>query len=61
MTVLGDLYTWGHGSYFRLGHGDDADVDVPKCVEVLKKKRVLMISCGLIHNLCCTGIKFKYL
>lgn len=31
----GALYTWGAGAYGRLGHGEDADMPVPRRVEEL--------------------------
>lgn len=53
VALLGEIYTWGPGSYYRLGHGDDTDLYLPKEIEVLKKKQIQMIACAAFHNLCC--------
>jgi hypothetical protein len=33
---MGTCYTWGAGSYGRLGHGEEADILVPKRVDSLE-------------------------
>uniref|UniRef100_UPI00358FCF6D E3 ubiquitin-protein ligase HERC2 n=1 Tax=Myxine glutinosa TaxID=7769 RepID=UPI00358FCF6D len=46
VTADGELYTWGRGSYGRLGHGDSEDVDTPTIVAALKGLRVIDVACG---------------
>uniref|UniRef100_A0A8C4NJF8 HECT-type E3 ubiquitin transferase n=1 Tax=Eptatretus burgeri TaxID=7764 RepID=A0A8C4NJF8_EPTBU len=46
VTADGELYTWGRGSYGRLGHGDSEDVETPMIVAALKGLRVIDVACG---------------
>ena len=32
VTAAGDLYSWGNGTYGRLGHGDEVHRSVPRVV-----------------------------
>jgi hypothetical protein len=45
----GEVYSWGHGAFGKLGHGTDADVRIPKQVE-FKRKRIARVSCGPDHS-----------
>ncbi|RHY71052.1 hypothetical protein DYB38_008533, partial [Aphanomyces astaci] len=38
VTVAGELYTWGNGEKFRLGHGDATKEYVPRLVEAFRDK-----------------------
>jgi alpha-tubulin suppressor-like RCC1 family protein len=49
----GRLYTWGAGSYGRLGHGFDTDESVPKIVENLHDQ-IKMAACGVFHTVVLT-------
>ncbi|XVE54814.1 hypothetical protein DITRI_Ditri03aG0112800 [Diplodiscus trichospermus] len=40
------VYTWGKGANGRLGHGDNADRNIPTLVESLKNKQVKRVVCG---------------
>jgi hypothetical protein len=44
----GRLFSWGHGEGGRLGHGDNASVNVPRAVAALGKMRArpLSVHCG---------------
>ena len=55
-----ELYTWGCGAYYRLGHGLAFDELVPKKVEVLEDVYVTQVSCGVSHTLCITNEGFIY-
>ena len=55
-----ELYTWGCGAYYRLGHGLAFDELVPKKVEVLEDVYVNQVSCGVSHTLCITNEGFIY-
>ena len=55
-----ELYTWGCGAYYRLGHGLAFDESIPKKVEVLEDVYVTQVSCGASHTLCITNEGFIY-
>ena len=46
----GRLYTWGMGSYGRLGSGGEADLAIPSLVESVAKVKMVMVSCGAFHT-----------
>ncbi len=43
------MFTFGVGSYGKLGHGNDSNQLVPKLVEELDGERVVSLSCGADH------------
>jgi alpha-tubulin suppressor-like RCC1 family protein len=47
----GELFSWGHGVYWQLGHGDQQDQPSPKRVEALRGVRVRHVSAGYAHAL----------
>jgi E3 ubiquitin-protein ligase HERC2 len=47
--VAGKVFTFGVGSYGKLGHGNDSNQLVPKLVEELDEERVVSLSCGADH------------
>jgi alpha-tubulin suppressor-like RCC1 family protein len=47
--VAGKVFTFGVGSYGKLGHGNDSNQLVPKLVEELDTERVVSLSCGADH------------
>ncbi|KAL5011340.1 hypothetical protein ScPMuIL_009891 [Solemya velum] len=54
LTKAGQVWTWGKGDYFRLGHGTDAHVRKPQIVEGLKGKKIIHVSVGALHCLAVT-------
>ena len=36
IDALGNPWTWGAGSFGRLGHGEDMDMPVPKKIDAMK-------------------------
>lgn len=46
VSASGLLFTWGCGSYGRLGHGSRDDCSRPAVVEGLRGERVVKVSCG---------------
>ena len=36
LTEAGGIYSWGHGLYDQLGHGDYESHNIPKLVEALQ-------------------------
>uniref|UniRef100_A0A182QWD0 HECT-type E3 ubiquitin transferase n=1 Tax=Anopheles farauti TaxID=69004 RepID=A0A182QWD0_9DIPT len=64
ITATGELYTWGRGTYGRLGHGNSEDKHLPTLVSALKSHRVVHVAlgCGDAHSLCVTsaGLVFAW-
>ena len=46
VTSEGEVYTWGAGRDFALGHGDRGNKNLPTKVEALAGERVVKITCG---------------
>jgi len=55
LTADGALWSWGHGSRGRLGHGDQQMQLLPKKVEALAGQRVVAVSAGAAHSLALTA------
>ncbi|XP_052754599.1 probable E3 ubiquitin-protein ligase HERC2 isoform X2 [Galleria mellonella] len=55
LTRDGEVWTWGKGDYFRLGHGCDAHVRRPTLVEALRGRRVVHVAVGALHCLAVTA------
>ncbi|KAH9159076.1 hypothetical protein LEN26_002534 [Aphanomyces euteiches] len=52
VSVHGELYTWGNGEKYRLGHGDATKEYTPRFVEAFRSKpRVKDVACGLGHTI----------
>jgi E3 ubiquitin-protein ligase HERC2 len=54
LTKSGEVWTWGKGDYFRLGHGCDQHVRKPTVIETLKDKKVIHVAVGALHCLAVT-------
>ena len=48
------VWTWGKGDYFRLGHGTDQHVRRPSQVEALRSHKVVHVGVGALHCLAVT-------
>jgi len=44
------VYTWGKGSYGRLGHGQCVDIYQPKPIEFFEGKYMSMIRLSVFHS-----------
>ena len=55
LTADGSVWSWGNGSYGRLGHGDEQRQWQPKKVEALAGQRVVAVSAGGDHSLALTA------
>lgn len=64
ITTSGQLYTWGRGTYGRLGHGNSDDKLTPTLVQALEDYRVVDVALGSgdSHTLCLTedGLIFAW-
>lgn len=54
LTRIGEVWTWGKGDYFRLGHGTDQHVRKPTMIEALREKKVIHVAVGALHCLAVT-------
>jgi E3 ubiquitin-protein ligase HERC2 len=57
ISSSGECYTWGRGSYGRLGHGTSDDKLAPTQIQALKSHRVVDVALGSgdSHSLCATA------
>lgn len=55
LSKYGEVWTWGKGDYFRLGHGNDHHVRKPTVVEGLRGKKVVHVAVGALHCLAVTS------
>ena len=54
LTASGCVWSWGHGAYGRLGHGDEIEQLLPKKIEAFAGQRVIAVSAGARHSLAIT-------
>lgn len=50
VTLAGQLFTFGDGTFGALGHGDRNSSGMPREVETLKGLRTIVASCGVWHT-----------
>ena len=55
LTADGAVWSWGRGTYGRLGHGDEQDELLPKKVEAFAGQRVVAVSAAIFHSLAVTA------
>ncbi|KAG1662456.1 E3 ubiquitin-protein ligase HERC2 [Nymphon striatum] len=60
LTKAGQVWTWGKGDYFRLGHGNDAHARRPLLVEGLRGKKIVKVAVGALHCLAVTDTGLVY-
>ena len=51
VSEVGEVLTWGAGSYGNLGHGDNTDQSMPKLVDGLVGKPCIAAVCGSKHTM----------
>ena len=53
ITATGQVFSWGSGSYGRLGHGDHCDEALPRSITCLFDSEVKVVSCsaGAAHSM----------
>jgi len=49
-TEAGELFTFGRGGWWQLGHGGQENESVPRLVEALAGKKVIGVSAGTRHT-----------
>ncbi|CAG9815802.1 unnamed protein product [Phaedon cochleariae] len=54
LTKSGNIWTWGKGDYFRLGHGTDQHVRKPTVIDTMRDKKVVHVAVGALHCLAVT-------
>lgn len=54
LTRAGEVWTWGKGDYYRLGHGGDQHVRKPQPIAGLRGRRVIHVAVGALHCLAVT-------
>jgi hypothetical protein len=50
LTDSGQLYTWGKGTFGRLGHGNSASLEYPRHVALLGDQRIAHVGCGFAYS-----------
>ena len=55
LMAEGALFSFGHGQYGQLGHGDRANQPWPKRVATLAKERIVRVAAGSSHSLALTA------
>ncbi|OIT28076.1 PREDICTED: uncharacterized protein LOC109213096 [Nicotiana attenuata] len=50
ITSVGQLFTFGDGTFGALGHGDRSSTSIPREVETLQGRRTVTVSCGHWHT-----------
>ena len=55
ITADGAVWSWGVGTWGRLGHGDEQRQLLPKKVEALAGQRVVTVSAGSEHSFALTA------
>ncbi|XP_055844671.1 probable E3 ubiquitin-protein ligase HERC2 isoform X2 [Episyrphus balteatus] len=54
LTRTGEVWTWGKGDYYRLGHGSDQHVRKPAPIQGLRGRKVIHVAVGALHCLAVT-------
>ena len=50
-VIPGAVFTWGKGSFGRLGHGDSRAVSEPKQIEgAFAAEKIVQIACGFAYT-----------
>lgn len=50
VTSIGQLFTFGDGTFGALGHGDRVNISYPREVESLSGLRTIAVACGVWHT-----------
>lgn len=50
LATSGTVYTWGKGTFGRLGHGNNASIVEPKIVDALGHEEVVQVACGFAYS-----------
>jgi len=44
-TEKGQVYSWGNGAFYQLGHGNKQDEKEPKAIKKLAEVKISQVSC----------------
>ncbi|XP_059303586.1 PH, RCC1 and FYVE domains-containing protein 1-like isoform X1 [Lycium ferocissimum] len=58
ITSVGQLFTFGDGTFGALGHGDRSSTGIPREVETLQGRRTVRVSCGHWHTAAVVELSF---
>ncbi|KAI5078192.1 hypothetical protein GOP47_0008016 [Adiantum capillus-veneris] len=60
VTTLGQLFTFGDGTFGVLGHGDRKSISTPKEIESLKGLKAVRAACGVWHTAAVVEVMVGY-
>lgn len=60
LTKIGEVWTWGKGDYYRLGHSSDQHIRKPTPIQALRGKKVIHVAVGALHCLAVTDTGHVY-
>ncbi|XP_049844846.1 E3 ubiquitin-protein ligase HERC2 [Schistocerca gregaria] len=60
LSKYGQVWTWGKGDYYRLGHAVEQHVRKPTLVEGLRGKKIVHVAVGALHCLAVTDTGAVY-
>jgi alpha-tubulin suppressor-like RCC1 family protein len=52
---LSELFSYGDGSHFQLGHGDSMPRHTPKKVKALEGENIALLACSDVHSAALTS------
>lgn len=58
ITSVGQLFTFGEGTFGALGHGDRSSIGSPREVEALQGRRTIRVACGHWHTAAVVELSF---
>ncbi|XP_049393541.1 PH, RCC1 and FYVE domains-containing protein 1-like [Solanum stenotomum] len=58
ITSVGQLFTFGDGTFGALGHGDRCSIGIPREVETLQGLRTVRVACGHWHTAAVVELSF---
>ena len=55
IDLAGDVWSWGNGSYGRLGHGANTDQSTPRLIDGLRGLNIVQIAFSMFHSVALTS------
>jgi len=53
ITAVGSVFSWGHGGFGALGHGNLKNCNEPTVIDALQGARVVSVAAGSSHTMLC--------